>query len=80
MVRVKDIKELMLKMLHIYETITFQYQAGLQKFINKERTPDKFLPMDFVIAQCNNFFLFWQVFQDLINPMLQSGMTTEEQI
>ena len=79
-VRVKDIKELMLKMLHIYETITFQYQTGLKKFFNKERTPENFLPMEFVIAQCNNFFLFWQVFQDLINPLLQSRMTTEEQI
>ena len=27
-VRVKKIKELMLKMLHVYETITFQFQAG----------------------------------------------------
>jgi len=36
--------------------------------------------MDFVIAQCNNFFLFWQVFQDLINPLLKTGMATEDQI
>ena len=77
-VRVKKIKELMLKMLHTYETITFQYQAGLQKFYDVKRK--SFLKMDFVIAQCNNSFLFWQVFQDLINPMIVSGMATEDQI
>ena len=34
--------------------------------------------MDFVLAQCNNFFLFWQVFQDLINPLIKSGVATED--
>ena len=36
--------------------------------------------MDFVLAQCNNFFLFWQVFQDLINPLIKTGIATEDQI
>ena len=37
-VRVKKIQELMLKMLHIYEKITFQFQAGLQKFYDMPRS------------------------------------------
>ena len=36
--------------------------------------------MDLVIAQCNNFFLFWQIFQDLINPLIQSDLATEDEI
>ena len=56
-VRVKKIKELMLKMLQVYQDITFQYQKALQKFF--EMTTKKELPLDFLIAECNNFFLFW---------------------
>ena len=77
-VRVKKIKELMLNMLHVYETITHQFQEGLQKFYDMKR--ERYLRMEFCIAQCNNYFLFWQVFQDLINPMLQSGMATDDEI
>jgi len=34
----------------------------------------------FMIAQCNNFFLFWQLFQDLINPMLEEKIATDDEI
>jgi hypothetical protein len=33
-----------------------------------------------MIAQCNNFFLFWQLFQDLINPMLEEKIATDDEI
>jgi len=34
----------------------------------------------FLIAQCNNFFRFWQLFQDLINPMVEGRMATDDEI
>ena len=68
----------MLKMLKVYQDITFQYQKALQKFF--ENTTEKDLDLNFLIAQCNDFFLFWQLFQDLINPMLEEEIATDDEI
>jgi len=67
-VKIKDIKELMLKLLKVYEEITHQFQKALSKFI--ELNMQK-LTIEYRIAQCNNFFLFWQLLQSLVGPLIE---------
>ena len=38
------------------------------------------MSIDHMIASCNNFFTFWQLTQDLMNPMLEEGIATEDEI
>ena len=79
-VRVKKIKELVLMMLEIYQGITTQFQQALSKFFTAVLKKDPPVDISFLIAQCNNFFRFWQLFQDLINPVLQEKIATDEEI
>lgn len=64
----------MLKLLKVYEEITNQFQRALQQFL------EKYLPklsIEFRIAQCNNFFLFWQLLQSLVGPLLEEQIATD---
>lgn len=38
------------------------------------------MPIKFMVAQCNNFFRFWQLFQNLINPMIEEKLASDDEI
>lgn len=55
-VRVKKIKQLILKMLKVYFDITQQIQDCQDVFFTKNL---KEFSIEYLIAQCNNFYKFW---------------------
>lgn len=75
-VKIKRIKELMLKMLKLYQDMMFKFQSALKQFY--ESYPS--MPIKFMVAQCNNFFRFWQLFQNLIQPMIEEKLATDDEI
>ena len=72
----KRIKELILKTLRMFYHLMQQYQRALNKMLEA----DSRLPHDFLIAQCNNCFLFFEQMEDLLAPVRDSGLCTDEEI
>lgn len=64
----KKIKELTLKVLRVFTNIIQQYQKALQTIFDKriEKFTQKFL-----IAQCNNFFTFYELLEEMLNPVIE---------
>ena len=59
----KKIPELALKVLSVFTTIITKYQSALSKLYNKQEDT---LPPEFVIAQCNNAFTFYELLEGMI--------------
>jgi hypothetical protein len=44
-----------------------------------EKNLDK-LTIEYKIAQCNNCFMFWQLFQSLVGPLIEEEIATDEEV
>lgn len=73
----KKIKELTLKVLKVFTNILHQFQSALNQLYEKMK--DQIAP-NFLIAQCNNFFTFYELLEDMIKPVIDLGIATEEEI
>jgi hypothetical protein len=61
-VRAKRIKDLILKTLKMFYSLMQQFQRALSKMLES----DPKLPHDFLIAQCNNCFQFFEQMEELL--------------
>lgn len=75
-VRAKKIKELILKTLKMFYNIMQQFQRALSKMLDS----DPKLPHEFMIAQCNNCFLFFEQMEDLLQPVRDMEICTEDEL
>ena len=66
-----------MKVLKVFTNIIQQYQNALQQIYDKDKEK---LPSSFLIAQCNNFFTFYELLEDMIAPVIDLGIATEEEI
>lgn len=73
----KKIKELTLKVLRVFTNIVQQYQAALVQIyeVDKDRLTHRFQ-----IAQCNNFFTFYELLEDIVRPVVDQEIATEEEV
>jgi hypothetical protein len=67
----------MLKMLKVYEEITNQFLKALNLFIE---TNLQKLSIEYRIAQCNNCFLFWQLLQSLVGPLVEEEIASDQEV
>jgi len=73
----KKIPELTLKVLKVFTQIIAKYQTALTQIYEERK--DKLPPM-FLIAQCNNFFTFYELLEDMIRPVINQGIATEDEV
>ena len=79
LVLAKKIKSLILKTLKLFSTLTTTYQRALVKVLDLDLAK---LPHDYLIAQCNNCFTFFEAVEDtLLQPLMKEmNMITEEEV
>jgi hypothetical protein len=53
------------------------YQRALVKMIEADLSR---LPHDYMIAQCNNCFTFFEAMEDLIQPVRESKICTDDEL
>lgn len=73
----KRIKELILKTLRMFYNLMQQFQRALTRWIEAE---SQRLPHDFLIAQCNNFFLFFEQMEDMLTQVRDLAICSEDEI
>jgi hypothetical protein len=76
-VRAKRIKDLILKTLKVFYSLMQSYQRALVKMIEADLSR---LPHDYMIAQCNNCFTFFEAMEDLIQPVRESKICTDDEL